>query len=223
MSEETGLLVNDAQPAQRKFRKPEGRALGLTALVAVILLFSAGSTLVKLAETPGVAVAFWRMILCSFIWSGILRATEGRWLSWTDVRPALIPGIAFGLNITFFFTGVTKTTVASAEFTGALTPLLVVPLGAWLFHERLRIGDLAFGLISLIGLAIVLFFAPANGEFSWGGVSPGSPVPSVSGRRTCSPVVGCARDARWLRSWPQSRRSQRWSLFRSGCSCSPAA
>jgi len=173
VSEESGLLVDDSppDPSHRRFRKPEGRTLGLTALVAVILLFSAGSTLVKLAETPGVAVAFWRMILCSFIWIGILRVTEQRWLSWADIRPALVPGIAFGLNITFFFTGVTKTTVASAEFTGALTPLLVVPLGAWLFHERLRLGDLAFGLISLIGLAIVLFFAPANGEFSWVGVA----------------------------------------------------
>ena len=184
MSEETGLLVDDSLPSQRKFRKPEGRALGLLAIVAVILLFSAGSTLVKLAETPGVAVAFWRMILCSFIWIGILRVTEQRWLSWNDIRPALIPGVAFGLNITFFFTGVTKTTVASAEFTGALTPLLVVPLGAWLFHERLRLGDLAFGLISLIGLAMVLFFAPANGEFSWvggpktqGGDDPGHTDP----------------------------------------------
>jgi len=169
VSEETGLLVADE--TRFRIRRPQGRALGLTALVAVILLFSAGSTLVKLSETPGVAVAFWRMLLCSFIWIGILRVTEQRWLSWADLRPALVPGIAFGLNITFFFTGVTKTTVASAEFTGALTPLLVVPLGAWLFHERLRLGALAFGLISLVGLALVLFFAPANGEFSWTGVA----------------------------------------------------
>ena len=116
MSEETGLLVADE--TRFRIRRPQGRALGLTALVAVILLFSAGSTLVKLSETPGVAVAFWRMLLCSFIWIGILRVTEQRWLSWADLRPALVPGIAFGLNITFFFTGVTKTTVASAEFTG---------------------------------------------------------------------------------------------------------
>lgn len=171
MSEETGLLVDDSPSSARRFRRPEGRALGLTALVAVIVLFSGGSTLVKLSQTPGVAVAFWRMVLCSFIWIGILRATERRWLCWADIRPALIPGIAFGLNITFFFTGVTKTTVASAEFTGSLTPLIVVPIGAWLFHERLRVGDLAFGLISLVGLAIVLFFAPTNGEFAWAGVA----------------------------------------------------
>jgi probable blue pigment (indigoidine) exporter len=82
-----------------------------------------------------------------------------------------VPGIAFGLNIAFFFTGVTHTTVASAEFTGALTPLIVVPLGALFFKERLHATALSFGLISLVGLALVLFNAPATGEFSWRGVA----------------------------------------------------
>ncbi len=169
MSEESGLLVADA--SRPRFRKPQGRALGLTALVAVIVCFSAGSTLVKLAQTPGVTIAFWRMLLCTFIWWTILWVSEHRLLTVADLKASLVPGIAFGLNITFFFTGVTKTTVASAEFTGALAPLLVVPLGAWFFHERLRLGALAFGLISLVGLALVLFFAPTTGEFSWGGLT----------------------------------------------------
>lgn len=169
MSEEAALLL-DETPRPR-FRRPEGRALGLTALTAVIICFSAGSTLVKLAHTPGVTIAFWRMVLCTFIWWTILWVTEHRLLTVADLKASLLPGIAFGLNITFFFTGVTKTTVASAEFTGALTPLLVVPLGAWLFHERLRLGALAFGLISVGGLALVLFFAPTTGEFSWGGLA----------------------------------------------------
>lgn len=157
--------------APARLRNAQGRTLGFIALGVAILSFSAGSTLVKLAHTPGVAVAFWRMLLCSGIWIGILRVREQRWLSWDDIRAALLPGIAFGLNITFFFTGVTKTTVASAEFTGALTPLIVVPLGAVVFKERLRLGALVYGLISLVGLALVLFNAPPTGEFSWVGVS----------------------------------------------------
>ena len=152
-------------------RLPEGKALGLTALMMVILLFSAGSTLVKLAHTPGITVAFWRMLLCTAIWWAILWVTERRWLSRADLVASIVPGIAFGLNIAAFFTGVTRTTVASAEFTGALTPLIVVPLGALIFKERLRLGALAFGLISLIGLAVVLFNAPTSGGFSWNGIA----------------------------------------------------
>jgi drug/metabolite transporter (DMT)-like permease len=149
----------------------EHRNSGLLALVAVILFFSWGSTLVKLAQTPGITIAFWRMIVCSIIWAVIMRVADHRWLHWSDLRAALVPGITFGLNIAFFFTGVTRTSIASAEFTGALTPLLVVPLGAWIFKEKVRLGALTFGLVSLAGLALVLFNAPPNGEFSWTGVA----------------------------------------------------
>ncbi len=152
-------------------RGAQGRTLGFLALGVAILSFSAGSTLVKLSHTPGVTVAFWRMLLCSAIWIVILRISEQRWLAWDDIRAALLPGVAFGLNITFFFTGVTRTSVASAEFTGALTPLIVVPMGAFIFKERLRLGALVYGLVSLLGLALVLFNAPPTGEFSWGGVA----------------------------------------------------
>lgn len=147
------------------------RTLGILALVAVILTFSWGSTLVKLAHTPGVTVAFWRMVVCSVIWAVILRVSEGRWLRMADLRASIVPGITFGLNIAAFFTGVTKTTVASAEFTGALTPLIVVPAGVIFFRERVRLAPLGFGAISIVGLAIVLFNSPASGEFSWHGVA----------------------------------------------------
>lgn len=165
------LELADDERRHRRVRLPEDRALGFLALFAVILCFSGGSTLVKLSHTPGVTVAFWRMILCTVIWWAILWFSEHRFLRLDDLKASLVPGLAFGINITLFFTGVTKTTVASAEFTGSLTPLLVVPLGAWLFKEKLNLGALAFGGISLVGLAIVLFFAPPNGEFSWVGVA----------------------------------------------------
>ena len=147
------------------------RTLGVAALVVVMLLFSWGSTLVKLAETPGVTVAFWRMALCSVIWVVYLRLRERRWTSVADFKAALVPGIAFGLDIAAFFIGVTKTTVASAEFTASLTPIVVVPLAAVFFKERMRLAPLAFGVVSIAGLALLLFNAPPDGEFSWTGVS----------------------------------------------------
>ena len=51
----------------KRLRKAEGAALGLIALVVVVLSFSGGSTLVKASHTPGITVAFWRMVLCSGI------------------------------------------------------------------------------------------------------------------------------------------------------------
>jgi drug/metabolite transporter (DMT)-like permease len=142
------------------------RTLGLTAISLAIVAFSLGSTLVKLAETPGVTIAFWRMVVCSFTWAIIMRVIDKRWLQWSDVRAAMVPGVLFGLNITAFFTGVTKTSVAHAEFIGSMTPLILVPAGALLYKERLNPRALVFGLISVVGLYFVLAFSPAKGDAS---------------------------------------------------------
>jgi drug/metabolite transporter (DMT)-like permease len=145
------------------------RSLGLGAVAFAILAFSLGSTLVKLAETPGVTVAFWRMVVCSFTWAVIMRIIDTRWLTWADLRAAVVPGVLFGLNITLFFTGVTKTSVPHAEFIGAMTPLILVPLGAVVLHERINPRALMFGLISVAGLVLVLGFSPAGGDATLAG------------------------------------------------------
>ncbi|MCU1502693.1 MAG: hypothetical protein JWM12_2047, partial [Ilumatobacteraceae bacterium] len=72
-------------------------------------------------------------------------------------------------NITVFFTAVTHTTVANAEFIGTLTPIVLVPAGAIIFNEQINARALAFGAVSIVGLAMVLFLGPANGEASWFG------------------------------------------------------
>lgn len=145
------------------------RSLGLIALCIAVLCFSLGSTMVKKAALPGPTLAFWRMVMTSSLWWCILWATERRTINWSDIRRTMVPGIVFGLNLTCFFTGVTKTTVANAEFVASLTPLLVVPAGAFFFKEHINPKALWFGLLSLAGLMIVLFNAPPRGEASWTG------------------------------------------------------
>lgn len=150
-------------------RPAQTRPLGLIALAIAILCFSLGSTIVKKAGLPGPTIAFWRMLLTSSTWWCILWATERRTISWADIKRTMVPGIAFGLNLTCFFTGVTKTTVANAEFVAALSPLIVVPAGAYFFKEHINRKALWFGLLSLVGLTLVLFNGPKRGEASWTG------------------------------------------------------
>lgn len=138
-------------------------------MLGAIIAFSLGSTIVKKSGIPGPTMAFWRMLLTSALWMGILRATEHRWITRAEIRKALVPGIVFGLNITAFFTGVTKTSVANAEFIGALTPVILVPAGALLFKERINGRSLWFGLVSLAGLMLVLFNVPASSVATWEG------------------------------------------------------
>jgi drug/metabolite transporter (DMT)-like permease len=154
-----------AEPTHETHARP----LGLVALCIAVVCFSLGSTLVKKAALPGPTLAFWRMVATSSLWWCILWLTERRFVSWSDLRRTLVPGIAFGINLTCFFTGVTKTTVANAEFVASLAPLIVVPAGAYFFKEHLNRKALWFGLLSLAGLTIVLFNAPPRGEASWTG------------------------------------------------------
>ncbi len=156
------MTVAAAQPGSTR-----ARPVGLIAMIVAILCFSGSSTLVKQAGIPGPTIAFWRLVLASLAWTVILRATEHRSISRADLRKGLVPGIAFGLNITCFFTAITHTTVANAEFIGALSPLIVVPLGAFLFHERLDPRALMFGLVSFMGLGLVLFAGASGGGASW--------------------------------------------------------
>jgi len=146
-------------------RAPSAKALGALAVVGVVIAFSLSSTLVKRAHTPGVLVAFWRLTTVSIVWNLYLRAT-GRRVTMADVRQAFIPGVFFGLNLAIFFAGATKNSVANAALIGSLAPFLIVPLGAWLFREHINPRALMFALVAFVGLTIVLFSAPANGDAS---------------------------------------------------------
>jgi drug/metabolite transporter (DMT)-like permease len=146
-------------------RAVSARTLGVLAVVGVVVAFSLSSTLVKRAETPGVLVAFWRMAMVSVIWNVYLRST-GRRVTWRDVRQALVPGLFFGLNLATFFVGATHNSVANAALIGSLSPFLIVPLGAVMFHEYFNSRALVFALVAFGGAALVLLNAPPNGDAS---------------------------------------------------------
>lgn len=161
------MVSADTPPTAATTTAP--RPVGFLALCGAVLFFSLGSTIVTKAGLPGPTLAFWRMLTTAFIWMIVLAVAERDRLHLADLRTAALPGIVFGLNITLFFTGVTRTSVANAEFIGALTPIVLVPIGVVVFRERADLRALSFGLISFVGLAIVLFNSPPRGAASWAG------------------------------------------------------
>src|ERR1700710_2653275 len=98
----------------------------------MVVAFSLSSTLVKRAESPGVLIAFWRMVTVSVIWNLVLAGT-GRHITLANLRQAFVPGIFFGLNLAVFFAGATHNSVANAALIGSLAPFLIVPGGARVF------------------------------------------------------------------------------------------
>lgn len=138
-------------------------------MVAVVLTFSASSTIVRKAGAPGPTIAFWRMLLSSIIWTAIMRIREGRFVTLQEWRRALVTGVVLGVNILLFYTAATRTSVANLEFISALAPLMLMPAGALLFHEKVDHRAALFGIISIAGLALVLFAAPKRGAATWSG------------------------------------------------------
>ncbi len=149
-----------------------GTPVGLIAMAAAVLAFSLSTPIVKWTGVTGVVLAFWRMWLSFGTWWLTLavlrhraRGTVGGidWPSlrtWKLVAPA---GLCFGMNISLLFTAVTRTSIAHVEFIASLTTLAVVPAGALIFAEQPNWSALRFGAISLVGVAIVLFFGPTSG------------------------------------------------------------
>jgi drug/metabolite transporter (DMT)-like permease len=145
------------------------RPIGLVAMVAAVLTFSASSTIIRKAGAPGPTIAFWRMLGSSIVWTAVLRVKEGHFVSLPEWRRAIVTGVVLGLNILLFYTAATRTSVANLEFISALAPLLLMPAGAVLFHEKVDRRAAAFGIISIAGLALVLFDAPKRGAATWPG------------------------------------------------------
>ena len=137
----------------------------MLAVIGLVAAFSLSSTLVKRAESPGVLVAFWRMVMVSVVWNVALWST-GRRVTMRDVRQVALPGVFFGLNLAVFFAGATHNSVANAALIGSLAPFLIVPVGAWLFSEYIEPRALVFALLAFGGVTLVLLNAPAGGDAS---------------------------------------------------------
>lgn len=138
-------------------------------MIAAVLTFSASSTIIRKSGAPGPTIAFWRMLGSSFVWTAFLRISEGRFVTIDEWRRALPTGVVLGLNVTLFYTAATKTSVANLEFIGALAPLALLPAGAILFREKVDHRAAVFGIVSIAGLALVLFDAPKRGAATWFG------------------------------------------------------
>jgi drug/metabolite transporter (DMT)-like permease len=153
--------------------------VGLIAMGVAILSFALSTPIIKWAGETGVVLSFWRMWLSVTTWWMLLlflRARQARRGSperpypdrytWKLVAPA---GLTFGLNISLLFTAVTRTSIAHIEFIGTMTPLIIVPAGAWIFGERPNWLALRWGIISLVGVAMVLFLGSSTGTATVGG------------------------------------------------------
>jgi drug/metabolite transporter (DMT)-like permease len=151
-------------------QRVQPQTLAILVMIVAVFSFSMSSPLIKWSQSTGSVIAFWRMIGAVIAWWTlllVLKAARGRPLPGrTAWRSALLPGLFFGANIAMFFTAITKTSIAHAEFIGALTPLVLLPVGALFFAEPPNWRALRWGAVSIVGVALVLFFGSAQSASS---------------------------------------------------------
>ncbi len=147
---------------------PDKRSEGVAAILIAVVGLSLGSTMVKSTGSPGPVVAFWRLLIGAVLWHVFIavrghRNQTSRVVDRAAWRAATLPGIAFGVNLSFFFSGVTRTPIAHAEFIGALTPLIIVPIAAYRLKEPIQRYLVICGVFALSGVTLILSSADAKG------------------------------------------------------------
>ena len=141
------------------------KALGVLAVVGMVVAFSLSSTLVKRAESPGVLVAFWRLVTVSVIWN-VYAPEHGpagharRPATGADPRRLLRPQPRRVLR------GRDAQQRRQRRAHRFPAPFFIVPVGAWLFREHIDPRALVFALVAFGGVALVLLSAPPNGDAS---------------------------------------------------------
>jgi drug/metabolite transporter (DMT)-like permease len=143
------------------------RVVGVLAVAVAVVGLSFGSTVVKSSGSPGPVVAFWRLFIGSILWWGFLGVTRTKF-SARDLRATAPLGILFGVNLCLFFTAARMTRVAHVEFISTLTPVILVPVAARRFREKLSPVVLTCGLVALCGVAFILLTS-AKGSTNWAG------------------------------------------------------
>ena len=152
---------------------PSATTAGVIAVLVAFVGLSLGSTMAKSAGSPGPVVAFWRFLIGAVLWHMFIAIRGARTGSPRAVgakawQAATLTGIAFGVNLSCFFSGVTRTPIAHAEFISALTPLILIPLAAFTLKERVPRHVVVCGAGALTGVALILSQAPAKGTSYFG-------------------------------------------------------
>jgi drug/metabolite transporter (DMT)-like permease len=150
MAQELAVDVADSAPAQ-----------GMTAALLAVVMWGAGPVMARGIHMPGMAVVFYRLWIGGLATTAVLYARKGR-LTWRVLRLSTLGGIAFGINISFFFSALKLTTVANATVISALQPALLFLVAGPMFGEHVRGRDVAWTATAIGGVALVVFGAQSS-------------------------------------------------------------
>ncbi|WP_242077363.1 DMT family transporter [Brevundimonas diminuta] len=145
--------------------RPSSRAFALIVLLIAASVLGLAPILVRLTETGPAAAGFWRFLFALPLLT-ILAAREPGGVG-APSKWALLAGLFFALDLSFWHYGIVMTSVANATVLCNLTPVVVTLFGWFVLKERPhRLFILA------LALAMGGAFAMAAGEDGGQGTNP---------------------------------------------------
>jgi drug/metabolite transporter (DMT)-like permease len=145
---------------------PAPGARVLLVMAIAVAAVSMAAIFVRLADAPGVVVAFWRMaIACLVLLPWTLRALRRTPLTSANRWSSLAAGVLLGLHFATWISSLSYTTVAASVTLVATIPLWVAVL-AWLVLGRAPTLTVLLGVLTAVAGGAVIAFgdvaAPAS-------------------------------------------------------------
>ena len=134
--------------------KVRGR-LALPAVAVGVLAVSAAAILIRLAEAPAIAVAFWRCALGAALLLPPALMRRERFPRGRDLYVGVTSGVALGAHFGFWISSLDHTSVAASVVLVSTQPVFVAILAYLLFGERTSPLSIAGILAALAGTAVI--------------------------------------------------------------------
>lgn len=121
--------------------------------------------LIKAIDMDAIAIAFWRFLVYSVLFSVYIRARGGR----IDARVlwrALPGGLCLSGDVILFFVAIKNTNVVNATTIGALQPLVLAVVATKLFGEIIRPREIVAALFAIAGVVVIVMQSAGTPEWS---------------------------------------------------------
>jgi drug/metabolite transporter (DMT)-like permease len=135
------------------------------AVCTAVFCWGVGPLLVRGISAPSGTIVLYRLWIAfpvMLVLARLVRTPLTKGVAWRAV-PA---GLMFAVSVLTGFASFQQTSVANATLITALTPVIVLPIAARFFGERVSRRSVLFGAVSVIGVVAVVVGAAPNGNAS---------------------------------------------------------
>lgn len=142
---------------------PAWSLAGSAAVLFATLCWTFATISVKLADASSIWITFWRFLIALPL-AFVLLFWHGRRHGLSHLRRGWVGGVAFAVHVLVYFSALTLTSVAVVTFVAALTPVCIMVIAGRAFGERVTPAMVAWGGLSLVGVAIVIVGGDTGAE-----------------------------------------------------------